>query len=239
MNTNREIVKDTAATITTGVVTSGLLQPYQAKKFLKQTFEATPLMSAVRHEIRKEKSGQIDKIGIGQRLLRKKVENKDDGYRATPRFGQVEYNTVSVRLPWEISEDTLRENIEGESFEGVVTNLMTTQIGVDTEDLLINGDEDLPKKYDTGEKDSEGNAIMEETPDHEFLTLNNGIRKIIANDGHIIDVTGSKDMEMEMFYRAVASMPNKFNNGRLRWLMSPTRAQQWELFLLNKVINNG
>ena len=146
MNTNREIVKDTAATITTGVVTSGLLQPYQAKKFLKQTFEATPLMSAVRHEIRKEKSGQIDKIGIGQRLLRKKVENKDDGYRATPRFGQVEYNTVSVRLPWEISEDTLRENIEGESFEGVVTNLMTTQIGVDTEDLLINGDEDLPKK---------------------------------------------------------------------------------------------
>ena len=42
-----------------------------------------------------------------------------------------------------------------------------------------------------------------------------------------------------MFYKAVVSIPNRFNNGKLRWLMSPTRAQQWELFLLNKVINNG
>lgn len=239
MNTNIQIVKDTADAITTGVVTSGLLQPYQAKKFLKQTFEATPLTKSVRHEIRKEKSGQIDKIGIGRRLLRKKIENQDDGYRAKPKFGQIEYKTGPVRLPWEITEETLRENIEGEGFESVVTNLMTTQIGVDVEDLMINGDEELPKKQETGETDSEGNAIMEDTPDHEFLTLNDGIKKIITNNGHIVDVTGSQDMEMEMFYKAVASIPNKFNNGRLRWLMSPTRAQQWELFLLNKVINNG
>ena len=44
---------------------------------------------------------------------------------------------------------------------------------------------------------------------------------------------------MEMFYKAVTSIPNRFNNGKLRWLMSPTRAQQWELFLLNKVLNQG
>ena len=34
-------------------------------------------------------------------------------------------------------------------------------------------------------------------------------------------------------------MPNKYNNGKLRWLMSPRRAQDWELFLLNKVIGQG
>lgn len=223
MNENQRIIKEAANTITTSVVTSGLLQPYQAKKFLKQTFDATPLMGAVRHEFRKEKSGQIDKIGIGRRLLRKKTENADDGYRAKPKFGQIEYQTVAVRLPWEITEETIRENIEGDNFEEVVTNLMTTQIGVDTEDLLINGDENTAA----------------EDPDHDFLSLNNGIKKIITNGGHIVDVTGATDMDMEMFYKTVASMPNKFNNGKLRWLMSPTRAQQWELFLLNKVINNG
>lgn len=223
MNQNREIIRKAADTITTGVVTSGLLQPYQAKKFLKQTFDATPLMGAIRHEFRTEKSGQIDKIGIGRRLLRRKTENKDDGYRAKPTFGQIEYQTVAVRLPWEITEETLRENIEGQNFETVVTNLMTTQIGVDTEDLLINGDEQTPTS----------------DPDYDFLSLNNGIKKLITNGGHIVDVSGSVDMEMEMFYKTVASMPNKYNNGKLRWLMSPTRAQQWELFLLNKVINNG
>ena len=81
MNTNKAIVNKAGA-ITTSVVSSGLLQPYQAKKFLQQTFDATPLMQAIRHEVRTEKSGEIDKIGIGKRKLRGKMENVDDGYRA-------------------------------------------------------------------------------------------------------------------------------------------------------------
>lgn len=222
MNTNRSIINK-AGTIETSVVTSGLLQPYQAKKFLQQTFDATPLMKAIRHVTRTEKSGQIDKIGIGKRMLRSKVENKDDGYRAQPTFGSIKYQTVPVRLPWEITEETLRENIEGEGFETTVTNLMTQQIGVDSEDLLINGD----------------TATDSDDPDYDFLKLNDGIKKLITTGGHVVDATGSDDMEMEMFYKAVASVPNRYNNGKLRWLMSPTRAQQWELFLLNKVINNG
>ena len=222
LRNNKQIVKD-ASTITTGVVTSGLLQPYQAKKFLQQTFDATPLMKTIRHETRTEKSGEIDKIGIGRRKLRAKVENKDDGYRAGVNFGSIHYETKAVRLPWEITEETLRQNIEGERFETTVTNLMTSQIGVDTQDLLINGDV----------------ATKPDDLDYDFLKLNEGIKKLITNGGHIVDVQGAKDMEMEMFYKAVASVPNRFNNGNLRWLMSPTRAQQWELFLLNKVLNQG
>lgn len=222
MNSNKTIINK-AGTIETSVVTSGLLQPYQAKKFLQQTFDATPLMKAIRHVTREEKSGEIDKIGIGKRKLRAKVENVDDGYRAGVEFGSIHYETKAVRLPWEITEETIRQNIEGENFEATVTNLMTTQVGVDTEDLLINGDENTKP----------------DDPDYDFLKLNDGIKKLITNGGHIVDVNGAEDMGMEMFYKAVASIPNRFNNGKLRWLMSPTRAQQWELFLLNKVINNG
>lgn len=221
LRTNKQIVKDGA--VTTSVVTSGLLQPYQAKKFLRQTFDATPLMGAIRHETRTERKGEIDKIGVGRRLLRRKVENTDDGYRAKPNFGSIEYSCNPVRLPWEITEDTLRENIEREDLETTITNLMTTQIGVDSEDLIINGDE----------------ATSSENPDYDFLKLDDGVIKQVSTGGHILDVTGSSNMELEMFYKAVASIPNKYNNGKLRWLMSPTRAQQWELFLLNKVINAG
>lgn len=221
LRTNKQIVKDGA--VTTSVVTSGLLQPYQAKKFLRQTFDATPLIGAIRHETRTERKGEIDKIGVGRRLLRRKVENTDDGYRAKPNFGSIEYSCNPVRLPWEITEDTLRENIEGEDLETTITNLMTTQIGVDSEDLIINGDE----------------ATSSENPDYDFLKLDDGVIKQVSTGGHILDVTGSSNMELEMFYKAVASIPNKYNNGKLRWLMSPTRAQQWELFLLNKVINAG
>jgi len=222
MRSNKQIMKDSGA-IQTSVVTSGLLQPYQAKQFLKQTFDATPLLGAIRHETRTERKGEIDKIGIGSRLLRRKVEGTDDGYRAKPKFGSIEYSCNPVRLPWEITEDTLRENIEGESFEKTVTDLMTTQIGVDTEDLIINGNE----------------STSSTDPDYDFLKLDNGVVKQVSDGGHVFDASSYDDMAMEIFYKAVSLIPNKYNNGSLRWLMSPTRAQQWELFLLNKVINAG
>lgn len=220
--TNNRIVNKAGA-IDTTVMASGLLPPSKARKFLQQTFDATPLMQAIRHEVREEKSGEIDKIGIGRRKLRGKVENVDDGYRVTPTLGSVHYETKAVRLPWEVTEETFRQNIEREGYEATLTTLMTRAVGRDTEDLLINGDEEVKK----------------ENPDYDFLKLNDGIKKMISNDGHIVNASGSSKMEMEMFYKAVASVPNRFNDGSLRWLMSPTRAQQWELFLLNKALDNG
>ena len=218
---NRGLINKAA--ISTDKISSGLLQPYQAKKFLQQTFEATALRQQIRHEIRTEKTGEIDKIGIASRILRKKTENKDDGYRAGVETSQIEYETKAVRLPWEITEETLRENIEGQNFESIVTNLMTTQLGIDLEDLDINGDED----------------VSATDPDYDFLKLNNGWLKQISAGGHIYDASSYNSMSLDMFYNCLQAVPNKYNNGKLRWLMSPHRAQKWELYLLNQVITSG
>lgn len=262
MPTNAQIIKDT---ITTDSVSHGLLNPYQAKKFLVQTFEATPFQQAIRHVTRTEKSGEIDKIGIGHRLLRPKVENTFDGVTASPTYGVVNYACKATRLDWDITNETLRQNIEGENLDSIVTNLMTKQVGVDSEDLLLNGEENASAAaafsastaYKAGDCVTQTDGLYRflenhaagawnaaeaekigEATDKVFLGQNDGIIKILG-DGHVIDVSGAKEMELEMFYKAVASMPTRFNDGTLRWLMSPTRAQQWELFLLNKVINAG
>lgn len=221
MPTNNDIIRKAA--IETTALTSGLLNPEQAKKFIQQTFEATNLGGLVRHEMRTAKTGEVDKIGIGRRILRKKTENTDDGYRADVQTSQIEYATTAVRLPWEITEETLRENIEGQNFEQIVTNLMTTQLGIDLEDLYLNGDED------TAASD----------PDHDFLYINDGWIKQISNGGHVYDASSETSMSLDLFYKTLAQIPNKYNNGKLRWLMSPRRAQEWELFLLNKVIGAG
>lgn len=223
MNGNRSIVNKAASTIETSALTSGLLNPEQARKFIQQTFEATNLGPLVRHEMRTAKSGEIDKIGIASRILRKKVENTDDGYRAGVKTSQIEYSTTAVRLPWEITEETLRENIEGQNLEKIITDLMTTQLGVDLEDLYLNGDE----------------ATEASAEDYDFLKINDGWIKQIKNGGHVYDATAETEMNLDMFYKMVAQLPNKYNNGKLRWLMSPRRAQEWELFLLNKVIGAG
>lgn len=219
--TNSTIIRKAA--IETGSLSSGLLNPEQARKFIQQTFEATNLNSLSRHEMRTAKTGEIDKIGIASRIVRKKTENNDDGYRAGVETKQIEYSTTDVRLPWEITEETLRENIEGQNFEKIVTDLMTAQLGVDLEDLYLNGDEDTENT----------------DPDYDFLKINDGWIKQISNGGHVYDASSETSMSLDLFYKTLAQLPNKYNNGKLRWLMSPKRAQEWELFLLNKVVNVG
>ncbi|MCD8150592.1 MAG: phage major capsid protein [Clostridiales bacterium] len=223
MPSNATIINKATDPIQTGSLTYGLLNPEQARKFIQQTFEVTNLGPLVRHVMRTAKSGEIDKIGIASRILRQKVENTDDGYRAGVDTNVIEYATTAVRLPWEITEETLRENIEGQQFEAIVTNLMTRQLGVDSEDLYLNGD------VDTSEEDD----------DYDFLKINDGWIKQITNGGHVLDASAETEMSLDIFYKALQALPNKYNNGRLRWLMSPKRAQEWELFLLNKVIGQG
>ncbi|WP_273753149.1 P2 family phage major capsid protein [Alkalicoccobacillus gibsonii] len=223
MPTNRDLMKE--GTLTTGGISSGLLQPEQASQFLQQTFEATALGNVIRKETRRARTGEIDKIGIDSRILRKKVEDTDDGYRKKPKFAKVEYATKAVRLPWEITEESLRENIEGEQLEGKITNLMTTQLGIDLEDLYLNGDED----------------IEEGTEDYDFLKINNGWLKQLQNDSHVVDRSqvNAGAVNLDVFYSALAAMPDKFNNGTLRWLAAPSFIQKWEQYLLTQSISNG
>lgn len=222
-NSNRAIIRKAA--IETGSLSSGLLNPEQARKFIQQTFEATNLNSLIRHEMRTAKTGEIDKIGIARRILRKKTENHDDGYRAGVETSQIEYATTAVRLPWEITEETLRENIEGQGFESIVTNLMTTQMGIDLEDLDLNGD----------------TATATTADDYDFLKINDGWIKQISNGGHVVDrsAVNSGAMSLDVFYSTVKALPNKYNNGKLRWIMSPHRYQDWIYQLLNSAVSNG
>lgn len=222
MESNRQIVK---AAIETGSLSHGLLNSEQARRFIQQTFEVTNLGGLVRHEMRTAKTGEIDKIGIASRIVRRKTENVDDGYRAGVKTSPITYATTAIRLPWEITEETLRENIEGQNFETIVTNLMTRQLGVDMEDLYLNGDESTPST----------------DPDYDFLKINDGWIKQIKNGGHVYDIQSvdSGALSLDTFYTALQKLPNKYNNGNLRWLMSPKRAQQWELYLLNQIVAHG
>lgn len=218
--TNEELVRKS---ISTSTLSNGLLNPEQARKFLTQTFEATNLSPLVRHEMRTAQTGEIDKIGIGKRLLRKKTEGMDDGYRAGVQTSKIEYAVTPVRLPWEITEETLRQNIEGQNLEAIITGYMTTQLGGDLEDIYLNGD----------------TSISASDSDHDFLYINDGWIKQMNNGSHIYDATSDSAMSLDIFYKTLQKLPNKYNNGKLRWLMSPRRAQEWELFLLNKVITQG
>lgn len=223
MSFNNGIINKDDPILTTSLSGGGLLNPEQAQKFIQQTFESNELGKHIRHIMRRSKTGEIDKIGIGSRLLRKKTENTDDGYRANITTSKLEYSTTAVRLPWEITEETFRENIEGQNLDKIITDLMTTQLGLDAMDLYLNGDTETETTDD----------------DYNFLYINDGWIKQLKNSSHVVDMSAETSLKIEMFYQAVKAVPNKYNNGKLRWLMSPHMAQNWEMFLLGKCLDNG
>lgn len=102
---------------------------------------------------------------------------------------------------------------------------MTNQIGCDAEDIYINGD----------------TAVSADDPDHDFLYVNDGWLKQIKNGGHVVDVASKNSgaMSLDLFYDGLRAVPNKYNNGRLRWLMSPHRRQEWERYILNQAVTVG
>ena len=223
MRGNNQIVQK--STISTNTVTAGLLNPEQSKKFIKQAMENTALGGLVRVEMRRAKTGELDKIGITQRQTRKKTENHDDNHRGSPVFSKVEYSTVAVRLPWEITEETLRENIEGQGLEATITQLMTQSVGIDQEDLWLNADTATPTT----------------DVDYDFLIVKDGWIKQLLNSAHVVDraTVDSGNVTLDVWHKALLNMPNKYNNGKLRWLMSPHRKQAWETYLLEKAITTG
>lgn len=222
MNRRQAIAK---ATVDTTGASAGLLDPEQSSAFLRTIKEKTALGQAMRLEIRKASSGEINKLSTASRIIRAATENSDDGYRAGASFPTVDYSTNKIRLPWEVTEDVFHENIEGEALEAALTSEMTAQFALDLEDLDVNGDA------------SSGDP---------FLGINNGILKLLSTnasgDVHRIDgsTIDSGAISKAHFFAGIAEMPNKYvNQGNLKWMMSPAKQYQWIEWLTDRETGAG
>ncbi len=203
------------ATITTTDAAAGLLDPQQGRAFVRALKDKGVWGTAIRQEVRGSAAGEIDKLATGARIIRAATENADDGYRAGATFATVPYQTAKIRLPWEVTEDVFQENIEGQALEADLTSEMTSQFGLDLDDLDINGD----------------TAAV--GADAAFLNINDGILKQVATAnvaGRNIDggTINAGVISKAHFFEALYAMPNKYRaRGQLRWFMSPNRAVSW------------
>lgn len=215
---------------TTSDMTYGQLVPEQAKQFWLQVFEGIEFSQLHRKEKRSAKSGEIDKLGLGQRLLRAKTEGPegDDGYRVAPTFGQVQYTCARLKLPWEISEEAIHDNIEGEGLETKFMGMLTTQLGIDLEDLHWNSD----TATDPGD------------PDYDFLVLNDGWLKQLSAGAHVVDASGAGFTDTKIgkdkFFAAKRAIPSKyFRTGRFAWIMNTTTEDAWVEYVSSRATAAG
>lgn len=193
---------------TTNLVTGGLLNPAQADAFITYMFELT-LMTKLRLVRMTTPKQDIDKLGIGTRLLRKATEMTTVTDATTFTLGKVQLVTQKCVLPWDISRDTYKQNIERSGVADTVQRLMAVQAGNDIEDLAISGDTDSVDG---------------------LLSVNDGWLKIAKSSAetHQVMASGS-GITKGFFSRMIKAMPTKYKTRRaeLRFYAPPNVVQDY------------
>ena len=83
---------------------------------------------------------EIEKVNVGERVIRAASQGSPNYTNTGARFTKVELTTKKIRLDWEVATEALEDNIEGGALEDRLVRLMTNAFGNDIEDLAINGD---------------------------------------------------------------------------------------------------
>lgn len=212
---SNELLKKVIETSDIGAGGGGLLKPEQSNRFIDYMFDATILTRAARTIRMRADTTEIDKVGVGERLMVLATEGATTGQ--TDRgatFTKVSLTTKKLRLDWELSSESLEDNIEGADLEDHIARLMATQAGNDVEDLALNGDTALSS--------------------NNLLKAFNGFRKLALNGGYVVDAGGAA-ISKSTFNSALKEMPRKYKQRRnqLRFFTGSNLVQDYLFNLTN------
>ena len=184
----------------------GLLNPEQSARFLDYMFDATVIGKVARTVRMRADTTEIDRIGVGTRLMTVASEATDSASNAAVTFSKISLTTKKLRLDWELSTESLEDNIEGADLEDHIARLMATQAGNDIEDVVLNG---------TGT----GSGL---------LSAFEGIVAKSKATGHVVDGAGA-GASRAIFNSALKALPRKYKQRRtdLRFLAGSNLIQDF------------
>jgi len=118
---------------------TGILRPEQARRFIDYVWDATILAKDGRRVTMRANTMELEKVNVGERVIRAAAQAVGDYTNAGAQFTKVELTTKKIRLDWEVSAEALEDGIEGGALEDHLVRLMTNAFANDIEDLAING----------------------------------------------------------------------------------------------------
>ena len=217
-----KVAKSEDPITTTTLAGGSLLLTGQAEKFIQMTFDAARTTQLCRTVTMGRDKLQLDKISIASRIARKATENEDQSeYTKKVAFGKLTLDTVKIALPWELTEDALEDNIEKDNLEDVVVGLMTTQYGLDLEDLYWNGDDES---------------------EDALLSAFDGWLVQFA-DAQNVDANSTGSFDKTIAFDALRALPARYRKGpakaQLRWLMPSVQYDNYLEYVTSRLTPAG
>lgn len=165
----------------------GILNTQQANRFIDYMWDETVIAQDAQRIPMAAPTRDIDVVEVGKRLVQPATEHDGTYTNADPAFTKVSISTEKLRLDWELTSESLEDNIAGEDLEDHIARLMAQQFANDVEDLAINGD--------TASADT-------------LLAVTDGYYKRARDNGHVVSHAGTIDRAA--FNSAVKAMPRKY-----------------------------
>lgn len=186
----------------------GLLNPEQSARFLDYMFDATVIGKVARTVRMKADTTEIDRMSIGEKLVKLASEGENTGANSGVTFSKISLTTKKLRMDWELSTESLEDNIEGADLEDHIARMMATQAGNDIEDVILNGDTALT-----------GDAL--------YKSFDGAVKKAKAS-GHVVDAAGA-GISRAVFNSALKALPRKYKQRRtdLRFLSGSNLIQDY------------
>lgn len=183
--------------------TGGIMGVGQTRQFVRKLIAQPTLLNQARVRIMSSPTEEVNKVQFANRILKPAGTTAEGGStnnrparflldtdRSEPETSKIMLNTTEVmaevRLPYEVLED----NIEGQSFQDTVMELIVERAAVDLEELAIQGD--------TGSGDA-------------YLALKNGfLLQSVNNTVNAASVSIGKTI----FRDAIKNLPDAYHRNR-------------------------
>jgi len=179
----------------------GILAPEQARRFIDYVWDATVLAKDGRRVTMRANTMEIEKVNVGERVIRAAAQGSQNYTNTGATFTKVELTTKKIRLDWEVSTESLEDNIEGGALEDHLVRLMTNAFANDIEDLAINGD------GRTGDFLSIMNGFVNQTRNSARVGTTDAHEAVVSlsNDDWTTSIMQKIVLAMPRKYRAVKS----------------------------------
>jgi hypothetical protein len=237
MSSNKSLLQKADLVIADLSANGGVLSAEQGASFIRKLILEPTLIRQCRIVEMTSPVRKINKIGFGQRILRKATSGVSltQNQRSKPTTEQLQLQSseqiAEVRLPYDVLEDNIERaqaannevaNTGPGGLRQTIIDLIAERAALDIEELGLKAD----TAYVNG-----GDA-----DDQAYLSQFDGWLKIASTQGNVVDV-GQATVSKEMFKAGVKALPKQYfrNRAAMRQFVSNNQEIEYRDTLANRV----
>jgi len=142
MKSNKTILEKADLSIGDLTTDGGVLVDAQSQKFIEHMIEESVMLKEVKVVPMKSKKQLVEGLHFTSRVLRAATSGQalSLAQRSKPTTTKEELDSVLVKAQVTLNDEVLEDNIEQGTLKNTVMRLLTERMGVDLDELIIQGD---------------------------------------------------------------------------------------------------